>query len=136
MFLRLKYAVILIPLLVGACSAIWSTVEVEEVDPTDAESMVIRSPVRAYLADGSVVVLSGGALVNNNMLRGEGTRHSLTLAQEEAFREVLLDSVVAVEAFEERRKNQAASLVLSLSSASAIVYLALLFYAFVLFDTL
>lgn len=124
MFLRLKFAVVVIPLLMGACTVVWPTVEVEEVAPAAVDSSGIDTPVRAYLADGSVVVLPGGAYVSDGELLGDGTRHSLALAHAESFRQVSLDSVIAMEAFDEGRQNEVASSLLAAASMGAITLVA------------
>jgi hypothetical protein len=113
-------------LVAAACTSAERRIEARVVDMESDASW--ESPTRAYLLDGSVVVLPQGATVEGGWLRGAGARFDLTLASEEAFREVLLDSVLAVEAFRERDHYTAQSAVLIAGSiaASAVAVPALL----------
>lgn len=75
-----------------------------KIDPiarptTAADSVVVLSPVKAHLFDGSTVVFRRGVQVSGGTVSGAGMRYSLTLRDSSAVTEVSLDSVVGMEAF-------------------------------------
>ena len=54
-------------------------VDVQQVVPRDA--VVVTSPVKAHLKDGSTVVYAYGVTVSGGTLRGAGVRYDVTLKQ-------------------------------------------------------
>jgi len=108
-------ALILASILATACTMTWRAVEPHDL-PVGSGPATVSSPVRAYLADGSVVVFPTGVIASHGVLRGNGTRYDLTLVHEEPFRAVPLDSVVAMETFREEPRNQATTAGLALLS--------------------
>ena len=80
----------------GACINM-RQVEVEEVATTD--STVVHSPVKAHLADGSVLLFPDGVTVTPEALRGVGARYDLALRYAGEVERVSMDSVVGVESF-------------------------------------
>jgi hypothetical protein len=75
-------------------------VDVQQVVPRDA--VVVTSPVKAHLKDGSTVVYANGVTVSGGMLRGAGVRYDLALKQSPNVDSIPLDSVVGMESFRTR----------------------------------
>jgi hypothetical protein len=100
--------------LLAGCVFTTRSIEVEVIHDTEQAAPAGESrwyvPTRAYLTDGSVVVLPSGGSVAGGELVGSGTRHSLTLDQARPFSWIPLDSVVAVEAFRENQSVHPVSL--------------------------
>ncbi len=93
----------LVAFAVVGCIRVYHELEVDRVEVDgDAQAWEVEVPVRAYLVDGSVVVLPAGASVRSGRLEGEGERHALTLESAERFTGIPLDSVIAVEAFRDK----------------------------------
>jgi hypothetical protein len=76
-------------------------VSVEEVN-RDADSVEVRTPVKAHLVDGSTVLYRAGVTVARGRLTGAGTRYGLTLADSTSVADLPLDSVVGLESFHTR----------------------------------
>ncbi len=71
-----------------------------EVEPVVArEGVVIQTPVKAHLKDGSTVVYERGARVAGGALIGAGRRFDLALAPQGEVRELPLSEVLALESF-------------------------------------
>lgn len=81
----------------GACIIV-RTPTVQAVRP-DARR-VVEAPVRAFLADGSVVVFLEGVRVLPGRLGGRGTRYDLTRTSSVPVNVLPLDSVVGIQSFE------------------------------------
>ena len=94
---RFTPAALLVPLAVSACF-IAHRVSVEEVSRT-ADSVRVRTPVKAHLLDGSTVVYRDGVIVAAGRLTGAGTRYDLALANPTSVDELSLDSLVGIESF-------------------------------------
>jgi hypothetical protein len=84
---------------------------VSEVDRT-ADSVQVRSPVKAHLVDGTTVFYPSGVLVARGRLTGPGARYGLTLMDSTAVVDLALDSVVGLEAYR-RGVNPGATVALS-----------------------
>lgn len=69
---------------------------------SNTDSAVVRSPVKAHLVDGTIVVFPSGVVVAHNRAIGNGWRYSVTLRDSSNVNGVLLDSVVGMEAFRTR----------------------------------
>jgi hypothetical protein len=111
----------------GAGCFVFHRVEVQQVVPRDA--VVVTSPVKAHLKDGSTVVYAYGVTVSGGTLRGPGRRYDLTLKQSAEVDSVPLDSVVGMES-SQTRVNAAPTVVVStLVTAAALVGSAALFKA-------
>jgi hypothetical protein len=67
--------------------------------PTHAP-VVVTSPVKAYLLDGSIVVYPTGATVAADRIEGPGTRYRPSLGESVRSGPIPLDSVIGVETFE------------------------------------
>lgn len=111
----------LVGALTGGCTVVWQTVVAEEVRPGQ-DPITITTPVRAYLADGSIVVLPQGARVASGELRGNGARFPLELNTQRRFSSVTLDSVVAMEAFRSGYERQAETVLLAAASVPVAVF--------------
>jgi hypothetical protein len=77
------------------------------------EPVVLTTPVKAHLADGSTVVYARGVTVTASALDGEGERFDLHLKHVGPAMSIALDSVVAFESFR-TGTNAAPSVALSL----------------------
>jgi hypothetical protein len=105
--------------LVGGCINVFFRTEVVPVAYTGiAERSVIQSPVKAHLADGSTVVFAGGATVTPTEITGNGISYPLLSRTGVARSSIPLDSVVGVEAFEQR-VLAAQSVVVSIAATAA-----------------
>jgi hypothetical protein len=82
-----------------ACVIISRGVSVSKVVAGPSDSVDVRTPVKAHLRDGAIVVYPRGVLVTRNRLIGVGTRHDAMLLTAVPAQEIPLDSVVGVEAF-------------------------------------
>jgi hypothetical protein len=70
--------------------------------PLTGAPAVIRSPVRAHLDDGSVVVFAAGLIVRNGMLYGEGLSYGLLRDSATRVEWVPVNRVVGLERFDDR----------------------------------
>jgi hypothetical protein len=80
---------------------IYRNVQVESValPATPGYSVIVASPVKAHLIDGSTVVFPDGVRVSGSTVSGEGTRYGLTLRDSATVTQLALDSVVGMESF-------------------------------------
>ena len=104
-------------LVAGACIWVFRTVRVEAIGPS-ADSLVIETPVKAHLRDGSTVLYRDGVLLARDSLRGPGVRYGLTLGDSTDLSFVPLDSVVAMESFR-RATNGAPTVIVSTLATGA-----------------
>jgi hypothetical protein len=70
-----------------------------EAVPTRDSTIAVTTPVKAHLADGSIVVFPRGARVNREAIVGPGTRFDPTLRDSAHVEQVATDSVVGLESF-------------------------------------
>lgn len=77
----------------------YQKVEVKSVDPR-AAPIVVRSPVRAHLSDGSTIVFPGGFTLSGNVVTGTGSRYAPGASSATSANTIVLDSVVGMETFE------------------------------------
>ncbi len=93
---------VIVPLVfaVSACF-IYRTVQVETLDrpATPGDTVVVVTPVKAHLIDGSTVVFRHGVHVAGGVVSGEGMRYDLLLRDSAALSALSLDSVIGMEAF-------------------------------------
>lgn len=107
-------------LLVAACVPVWQGVEVDSVDT--AGGAVVRdfsTPARAYLSDGSIVVLPEGGRVGSGVLMAEGQRFDLTLSDTTDFHSVTTDSVIGLEVFRTDQLMEGVTVLATLASIGA-----------------
>src|SRR5213596_298903 len=97
-------------ILVSACIHVYQSIRPRPLDPHTP--VVVTTPVKAHLADGSTVVFAAGVTVDSTQVRGDGNRYSLSLRDSAAVTSIPLDSIVGMEAFEQS-VNSASSFVVS-----------------------
>lgn len=85
-------------LTVSACFIVGS----HSLDPVSRSPQRVTSPVRAFLADGSMVVFRDGARVTDTEVTGAGERYDLLRNPVGPATAVSLDSVLGMEAFNQR----------------------------------
>jgi hypothetical protein len=74
-------------------------VAVQQLHHSASDSADVRTPVKAHLADGSIIVFKHGVTVARNTVFGDGVRYSPMLAEVGKSASVSLDSVIGMEAF-------------------------------------
>lgn len=91
----------LLPVVV-LCSVVASCMIVQrkEVYEVAPRPQVVEAALRVFLADGSVVVFPDGAEIDGQRVAGAGSRYDLSRAPLGAQRQVSLDSVIGMEAFD------------------------------------
>lgn len=62
----------------------------------ESKKFVIKSPTKAHLTDGSLIVFEKGLKIENNTLKGDGIRYNLSRQNQYPFSEVTMDSVVCL----------------------------------------
>lgn len=122
---RLRPALLALLLAASGCFIV-RNVSVVDVSRT-ADSVEVRTPVKAHLVDGSTVVYREGVRVAGGRLTGAGTRYSLTLTDPTPTAELPLDSVVALESFR-TKTNTGASLGISTLATVGTVGLSIAIY--------
>src|SRR6266545_7520 len=108
---------LLLVLLVSACVHVYQSIRPRPLDPHTP--VVVTTPVKAHLVDGSTVVFLSGVTVDSTQVRGDGTRYSLTLRDSAAVTSIPLDSIVGMEAFEQS-VNGASSVVVSVLATAGL----------------
>jgi hypothetical protein len=90
----------LLALVVSACF-IYRNIVVESVERPVApgDSVVVRTPVKIHLIDGSTIVFRRGMRVQGNVASGDGVRYDLLLRDSTAVSRLTLDSVIGMESF-------------------------------------
>ena len=103
----------------AACVHVFTNLAVRDVRPAGAaDSVTVRSAVKAHLLDGSTLVFPTGVTVAGGTVRGAGTRYALGSDLARPADPVPLDSVAAMESFE--TQVQAAPTVLVSLGATAL----------------
>jgi hypothetical protein len=105
-------------LAIFAAGCVFHRVQVQQVIPRDA--VVVTSPVKAHLKDGSTVVYAKGVTVSGGMLRGAGVRYDLALKQPTNVDNIPLDSVVGMESFQTRVESAPTAIVTTLVTVGAV----------------
>ncbi|MGI9233970.1 MAG: hypothetical protein ACR2RD_10105 [Woeseiaceae bacterium] len=85
-------------LLLSAC--IVHRLDVKPVDVTTADPIVVSTPVKAHLEDGSTVVFPDGVSIANGVVSGDGTIYNLTLENRSLVSEISLADVAAMESYQ------------------------------------
>ena len=93
-----RWAALLAVLLVSGC--IVKSPRVEKRDPETTQS--VRSPVKAHLLSGEVIMFEDGVRVRADTLFGRGKRWDLDRRRSVDVTHVPTDSVAALEAYDER----------------------------------
>jgi hypothetical protein len=78
---------------------VFQKVEVKPVNPRDAP-MVVHSPVRVHLSDGSTIVFARGFTLKGDTVTGAGFRYAPGSSSGASADPIVLDSVVGMETFE------------------------------------
>lgn len=87
-------------LTIGAAGCIVSSrIEVQALRPGASDVAQVKSPVKAHLSDGSIVVFDKGVLVARNSVLGVGRRFTPMLAEVGRLDSIPLDSVLGMETF-------------------------------------
>jgi hypothetical protein len=116
--MRSPVALLLLLLTTNACLIVRRPV-VAELDRA-ADSVRVRTPVKAHLVDGSTVVYPKGMLLADGWLTGAGTRYDLQLSDPTEVHELPLDSVVGLESFR-TQVNPGATVALSAAATLATI---------------
>ncbi|HZD80077.1 MAG TPA: hypothetical protein VE646_08555 [Actinomycetota bacterium] len=95
----------------AACVVIFRHPDVAPVETT-ADSVAIRSPVKAHRVDGATVIYEDGVVLVRDTLRGNGVSYDLRLSPSRSVPLLPVDSVVALESYQ-TRVNAAASIIVS-----------------------
>lgn len=113
---------LLFGLMASACIPVFRAITVDELNfRGDSLGGRFSSPARAYLQDGSIIVLPEGGQVIQDRLLGDGMRYSLTLQDSVAFSSVAIDSIVAVEVVDTETVNELGTVLVAAASAAALV---------------
>jgi hypothetical protein len=106
-------------LAISVAGCVFHYVQVQEVVPRDA--VVVTSPVKAHLKDGSTVVYANGVTVSGGTLRGTGVHYDLALKQTTNHDSVPLDSVVGMESYQTRVNGAKTAIVTTLATVGAVI---------------
>ncbi len=111
----------------SAAGCVFHFVQVQKLVPSDA--VVVTSPVKAHLKDGSTVVYAKGVTVSGGTLLGAGARYDLALKQSSNVNTIPLNSVVGMESFQTHVNGVKTAIVTTLVTAGAVVGSVALFKA-------
>lgn len=105
-----------------SCGLYFNSKIVEEIDKHKMQEspkfeFIARSPTKAHLIDGSVIVFAKGFEVKNDVLIGKGMRYPLTRQQGIAVTQVPLDSVACLERY--KKQMQSAPFLASIPAVTA-----------------
>jgi hypothetical protein len=81
-------------------SCVFHRVEVSPVEPTDKPPLIVESPVKAHLIDGSTVVFPDGVTVLEKEIRGDGQKYDLTLQSSVRVSSIPLEDIAAMESYQ------------------------------------
>jgi len=90
--------VVFLALFLASC--VVHRLDVAPVDVSSAEPIVVTTPVKAHLYDGSTVVFADGVSVSGGVVRGDGVLYDLTLENRSTIDEVPLADVAAMESYQ------------------------------------
>jgi hypothetical protein len=110
-------AVLLLVLALPSCIINVRRPQVDALDTRTAPGVIVTTPVKAHLVDGSVVHFAQGLVFESEVLRGSGARYDLRLQRVGWVERVPLDSVVGLATFR-TGTNTPASVALSLGATS------------------
>jgi hypothetical protein len=98
----LRNCLVLLCLILTACV----TVRQLEVTPLGIEQeeddapIIVESPVKVHLDDGSTIVYADGIVVHGDKVIGDGLKYDITLEHQETIEEVSVDDIAAIESFQ------------------------------------
>ena len=90
----------ILPLCLMLSSCVVHRLDVAPVDVTEETPIIIESPVKAHLYDGSTVVFSDGVTVANGRVRGAGEQFDLSLSSSFEVDEISLGDIAAMESYQ------------------------------------
>lgn len=94
---------VLIYTLITSCAYIHTKVNsIDTENIRESKTFVIKSPTKAHLSDGSLIVFQKGLKIENNILKGEGIRYDLSRQNSYWFSEVTMDSVVCLKCYKKK----------------------------------
>lgn len=97
---QMRKSLFLLLLVVTACVTVRQiSIEPVKTDAKPDSPVVVESPVKAHLADGSTVVFPKGVTVQGRKVRGEGFKYDITLDRSEPVTEIDVDDIAAMESF-------------------------------------
>ena len=102
--------------LVTSCVPVFTEVGIRELAPLPLARQAFAGPVRAYLMDGSIVVLPDGASVSADRIAGNGWRYGPMLADSLEFTQIATDSVSGVEVFNQETVSEGVTVFVLLGS--------------------
>jgi len=82
----------------SAC--VFHRVDVDPVGPVESPPLVIESPVKAHLIDGSTVVFPNGITVLRDEIQGDGEKYDLALRTSVRVTSIPLDDIAAMESYQ------------------------------------
>lgn len=96
----MRKSLFLLFLVLAACVTVRQiSIEPVETDGQPEQPVVVESPVKAHLADGSTVMFPKGVTVQGNEVRGEGFKYDITLENSEPVTGIHVDDIAAMESF-------------------------------------
>ena len=101
--------------------------------PAAGSHSQIKTPVKVHLADGSTVIFRSGATIRHDRINGIGDRYALLSRGSAPTSEVLMDSVVGVEAFVD--KTLVAPTIVVTAAATAVGFIALVGLSIAIFGS-
>jgi len=92
---------LLLPLVLASCVHVFREPRIAPTDapPDGAEPVWVDAPVRAHLADGSIVLFREGVTITHDRVSGYGIAYSLGLADTSAVASLAMDDVLGLEAY-------------------------------------
>jgi hypothetical protein len=78
-------------------------IEINPVEPNEDSTtpVVVESPVKVHLVDGSTVMFPQGMTVDNGRVKGHGFKYDLTLQESTPVTEIDLEDVAAMESYQD-----------------------------------
>lgn len=89
-----------LPVLLLLTSCVVHDLRVDPVDPGGEEPIVVASPVKAHLVDGSTVVFPDGVTVRDGRVEGDGRKYDLALAGGMPVSAVPVTEIAAMESYQ------------------------------------
>ena len=114
-----KILAVLLSISLSACVFISRRLEIQSV--STRSPVIVSSPVKAHLKDGSTVVYPRGVQVTADALVGQGTRHDVSLTTGTSVDRIELSDVLGMESYRTRTNGAQSFIVSSLVSAGAFV---------------
>lgn len=113
-----------VAIVVAGCIHTFHSVRVERITAPAQDTVTIRTPVRAHLLDGSIVLFRNGLLVGHDSLHGAGMRFGLSRRDSAVLDRLAMDSVVGLEAYYTDTHGASSFVVSTLATAATVVAVA------------